>query len=170
MLNAPTPFDVEAPPAPDYAEPDYAEQDYAEPNYSEPGYPEPDGTMPSPDATQPTPHVTQPFHEAWRLETPHLDAGPAETRAFETPASFGEVPAGGGRAPLPRRVRGGNLAPQLRDDPRATPRTAPAHPDDALVAWEERSAEASRDLFAALQAGWLRGRDEDEAPDGREWA
>ncbi|WP_433245560.1 sensor histidine kinase [Actinomadura nitritigenes] len=150
MLNAPTPFDVEAPAVVDF--------------------PEPDGTMPSPDATQPSPHATQPFHEAWRLETPHLDAGPAETRAFETPASFGEVQAGGGRAPLPRRVRGGNLAPQLRDDPRATPRTAPAHPDDALVAWEERSAEASRDLFAALQAGWLRGRDEDEAPDGRERA
>ncbi|MWA04246.1 HAMP domain-containing protein [Actinomadura sp. LD22] len=155
MLNAPTPFDVEAPPAPD---------------------------APDPHAGAPAPQETQPFQEAWRLETPHLDAGPAEprafepgpyesgpyeTQAFEAPASFGEVPAGGGRAPLPRRVRGGNLAPQLRDDPRATPRTAPA-PDDALVAWEERSAEASRDLFAALQAGWLRGRDEDEAPDGRE--
>ncbi|KAB2381900.1 sensor histidine kinase [Actinomadura montaniterrae] len=160
MLNAPTPFDVEAPAVVEF--------------------PEPHGGAPE---------ETQPFHEAWRLETPHLDAGPAETqafeprafgsgafetqafdaRSFEAPASFGEVQAGGGRVPLPRRVRGGNLAPQLRDDPRATPRTAPA-PDDALVAWEERSAEASRDLFAALQAGWLRGRDEDEAPDGRERA
>ncbi|TDC61389.1 HAMP domain-containing protein [Actinomadura sp. GC306] len=79
------------------------------------------------------------------------------------PASFGEaqVQAGGGRAPLPRRVRGGNLAPQLRDE---QPFAAPSAQDDAVAAWEERSAEASRDLFASLQAGWLRGRDEDEGP------
>ena len=65
-------------------------------------------------------------------------------------------------------MRGGNLAPQLRDqdgfdEPPAVP------PEDAVAAWEERSAEASRDLFASLQAGWLRGRDEDEGPaDGME--
>jgi hypothetical protein len=48
-------------------------------------------------------------------------------------------------------------------EPPATP------PEDAVAAWEERSAEASRDLFASLQAGWLRGRDEDEGPaDGME--
>ncbi|MFE9104103.1 nitrate- and nitrite sensing domain-containing protein [Actinomadura geliboluensis] len=102
---------------------------------------------------------------------PYADAG-----RYEAPASFGDGPsfgdaqvqAGGGRAPLPRRVRGGNLAPQLRDqdgfdEPPAVP------PEDAVAAWEERSAEASRDLFASLQAGWLRGRDEDEGPaDGME--
>ncbi|MFD0685221.1 sensor histidine kinase [Actinomadura fibrosa] len=97
------------------------------------------------------------------------------TRPFQAaghsgaPSSFGDTgfgdapaPAGpGGRAPLPRRVRRASMAPQLRDDetPPATP-----YPEDALVAWEERSAEASRDLFASLQAGWLRGRNEDEGP------
>jgi signal transduction histidine kinase len=185
MLNAPTPFDVEAPPAPDVPEPYESPVAFNAPGGDAPEFvPRETYGDPPPYGGAPAPEETQPFHEAWRLETPHLDAGPAGTRAFEsgtfetqafdarayaTPASFGEVQAGGGRAPLPRRVRGGNLAPQLRDDPRATPRIAPV-PDDALVAWEERSAEASRDLFAALQAGWLRGRDEDEAPDGRERA
>ena len=94
--------------------------------------------------------------------------GPQGGAGYGAPASFGEAQAGqGGRAPLPRRVRGGNLAPQLRDE---NPFAAPA-PDqeDAVAAWENRSAEASRDLFASLQAGWLRGRDEDEGPaDGME--
>ncbi|MFG2085223.1 nitrate- and nitrite sensing domain-containing protein [Spirillospora sp. NPDC048824] len=83
---------------------------------------------------------------------------------YAAPASFGEAQAQagpGGRAPLPRRVRGGNMAPQLRDE---QPFAAPSAQDDAVATWEERSAEASRDLFASLQAGWLRGRDEDEGP------
>ncbi|MEU8797378.1 nitrate- and nitrite sensing domain-containing protein [Spirillospora sp. NPDC048819] len=94
---------------------------------------------------------------------------PGGGAGFAAPASFGEAQAQagpGGRAPLPRRVRGGNLAPQLRDE---QPFAAPSAQDDAVAAWEERSAEASRDLFASLQAGWLRGRDEDEGPaDGME--
>ncbi|WP_149261016.1 nitrate- and nitrite sensing domain-containing protein [Actinomadura sp. K4S16] len=91
-------------------------------------------------------------------------------------APFGEAQTAGGRAPLPRRVRGGSLAPQLRDaavyeETNPYEETGPygeesAATGDAIAAWEERSAEASRDLFASLQAGWLRGRDEDEAPDG----
>ncbi|GGQ17468.1 signal transduction histidine kinase [Actinomadura coerulea] len=111
---------------------------------------------------------------------------------YGAPASFGETSfgetsfggarfgdaqtTGGGRAPLPRRVRGGSLAPQLRDagayeDTGSREETGPygqepAATGDAVAAWEERSAEASRDLFASLQAGWLRGRDEDEAPEG----
>ncbi|TDD63650.1 HAMP domain-containing protein [Actinomadura darangshiensis] len=83
----------------------------------------------------------------------------------ETP--FGEAQAqaaGGGRAPLPRRVRGGNLAPQLREANGYEAEPAPPPAGDAIAAWEERSAEASRDLFASLQSGWLRGRDEDEGP------
>ncbi|MFD0540496.1 hypothetical protein ACFQY7_48540 [Actinomadura luteofluorescens] len=73
-------------------------------------------------------------------------------------------------------MRGGSLAPQLRDastyeDTGSYEETGPygeesAATGDAIAAWEERSAEASRDLFASLQAGWLRGRDEDEAPEG----
>ncbi|URN06602.1 hypothetical protein LUW74_27030 [Actinomadura madurae] len=86
--------------------------------------------------------------------------------SFGQTGPFGQAQAsGGGRAPLPRRVRGGNLAPQLRDpDTYQEEPAATTYPDDAVAAWEERSAEASRDLFASLQAGWLRGRDEDEGP------
>ena len=88
---------------------------------------------------------------------------PATGPSGGAPASFGEAqPGRGGRAPLPRRVRGSNLVPQLRDE---QPFAAPASSqDDDVADWEQRSAEASRDLFASLQAGWLRGRDEDEGP------
>ncbi|NVI90689.1 nitrate- and nitrite sensing domain-containing protein [Actinomadura sp. BRA 177] len=128
-----------------------------------PSYGAQPGPPPAFDATRPFqaggPRVPAYGHD------PYNGAG-----RYETPASFGEsqAQAGGGRAPLPRRVRGGNLAPQLRDpDGFAEPAAPP--PADAVAAWEERSAEASRDLFASLQAGWLRGRDEDEGPaDGME--
>ncbi|MFB4311179.1 nitrate- and nitrite sensing domain-containing protein [Actinomadura sp. GTD37] len=93
---------------------------------------------------------------------------PGQAPPFRQDPAFGQAQAGGGRAPLPRRVRGGNLVPQLRDaDGSDEQQAGPS--DDAVAAWEERSAEASRDLFASLQAGWLRGRDEDEGPaDGME--
>ena len=136
----------------------------------------------------PTPYGTPPPYGAQAGPPPAFDAtrpfqaaGPripayghdpyAGTGQYEAPASFGDgqsfgaaqAQAGGGRAPLPRRVRGGNLAPQLQeadgfDEP------PPPSAAEAATAWEERSAEASRDLFASLQAGWLRGRDEDEGP------
>ncbi|GAA2600530.1 nitrate- and nitrite sensing domain-containing protein [Actinomadura fulvescens] len=110
----------------------------------------------------------------WGTEAPVWAAEPADRQtSFTSPVSFGEPmaaphaphapyaqPASGSRAPLPRRTRRASLAPQLRDDEQSTG----YQPDDALVAWEERSAEASRDLFAELQAGWMRGRDEDEGP------
>jgi signal transduction histidine kinase len=143
------------------------------------------GTPPSYGTPGPPPafDATRPFQAAGpRLPAYGHDPYAGAGRRYEAPASFGDgqpagdgqafgesyVQAGGGRAPLPRRVRGGNLAPQLRDqDGFDEPPAAP--PEDALAAWEERSAEASRDLFASLQAGWLRGRDEDEGPaDGME--
>jgi len=89
------------------------------------------------------------------------DAGASNGAGAQTGAGA----SGRGRAPLPRRVRQANLAPQLREDddgPLAAP--APQGGEDPLEAWERRSAEASRELFASLQAGWLRGRDEDEGP------
>ncbi|RKS72140.1 signal transduction histidine kinase [Actinomadura pelletieri DSM 43383] len=106
-----------------------------------------------------------------RYETPPSHETPPSPSYEAPPASFGTQQAGGGRAPLPRRVRGGNLAPQLRDDPAGpVPPEAGLSPetDDTVAAWEARSAEASRDLFAALQAGWLRGRDDEDAADDRE--
>ncbi|GAB3659613.1 hypothetical protein GCM10027589_20870 [Actinocorallia lasiicapitis] len=56
---------------------------------------------------------------------------------------------------LPKRVRQGNLAPQLKNQP-AEPLPAPAPVDD------DRAPEDSRDLFSSLQAGWERARDEHE--------
>ncbi|GAA2250915.1 nitrate- and nitrite sensing domain-containing protein [Actinomadura luteofluorescens] len=147
---------------------------------------------PPPHGPPPT-DATRPFQAAGP-RAPAFGGGSYGGAAdrYGAPASFGETPfgespfggtqfgdaqtTGGGRAPLPRRVRGGSLAPQLRDagtyeDTGSYQETGPygeesAATGDAIAAWEERSAEASRDLFASLQAGWLRGRDEDEAPEG----
>ncbi|MFI0449747.1 nitrate- and nitrite sensing domain-containing protein [Actinomadura sp. 6N118] len=115
-----------------------------------------------------TPTWSAPDTPRWGVEAPTWAAGPADPESsFTSPMSFGEPmatphaqPGSGSRAPLPRRTRRASLAPQLRSDEPS----AAYQPDDTLVAWEERSAEASRDLFADLQAGWMRGRDEDEGP------
>ena len=79
------------------------------------------------------------------------------------PESFG---TGSGKSPLPRRVRQENLAPQLRDVGPPPPYDATPPQGTPVWAEEDRAAEASRDLFASLQAGWLRGREEDEGPGG----
>ncbi|MFE6412348.1 nitrate- and nitrite sensing domain-containing protein [Streptomyces sp. NPDC057837] len=62
-----------------------------------------------------------------------------------------------GTAPLPRRVRQANLAPQLKrgPDPRTDDRTDPA----------ERDADEVRSRMASLQRGWQRGRRENAAGD-----
>ena len=97
-----------------------------------------------------------------------------QDRTSHAPPPVSPPPAsgpGGGRAPLPRRVRQASLAPQLRavTPPRPAGGAGGAAPqEDPHIAFdEERSAEAARDLFASLQAGWLRGREEDEGPGGR---
>jgi signal transduction histidine kinase len=149
------------------------------PSHGSPPAGPPPGPPPGPPGPPPAFDATRPFQAGG----PHIpayghDPYAAAAYQYETPASFGEPPGGpapfgeaqaqasaGGRAPLPRRVRGGNLAPQLREaSPYEEEPPAAAYPDDAIAAWESRSAEASRDLFASLQAGWLRGRDEDEGP------
>jgi anti-sigma regulatory factor (Ser/Thr protein kinase) len=63
----------------------------------------------------------------------------------------------GGSAPLPRRVRQANLAPQLKrgPDPRTEGRSEPA----------ERDADEVRSRMASLQRGWQRGRRENAAGD-----
>ncbi|WP_285493340.1 nitrate- and nitrite sensing domain-containing protein [Actinomadura sp. NBRC 104425] len=105
------------------------------------------------------------FEGAVAFDASHTDraAAPPPPRQEDPGTSNGTGASGRGRAPLPRRVRQANLAPQLRDDD--APLAAPApQGEDPLEAWERRSAEASRELFASLQAGWLRGREEDEGP------
>ncbi|TMQ96618.1 sensor histidine kinase [Actinomadura soli] len=155
-----TPPPYETPPSPPY----------------EPPLPEPSPHETPPYGT-PVHDATRPFQATGSIPPYGHDPYGGGTGAFESPPSFGEAQAqaqmqagSGGRTPLPRRVRGGNLAPQLRDTaPQAEvfaagSGTAEAPAEDAIVSWEARSAEASRDLFASLQAGWLRGRDDDEEP------
>ncbi|MFI0410110.1 nitrate- and nitrite sensing domain-containing protein [Actinomadura sp. 3N508] len=197
MLNAPIYDDTTSPDAPasitDQPEYDATAGLHAptstedRPSYDRYETPPPYETPPSPPYEtppyEPAPHETPPYgtplYDATR---PFQAAGPhVPPYGHESPPSFGEAQAqaqagNGGRTPLPRRVRGGNLAPQLRDTaPQAEvyaagPPSPEAPPEDAVAAWEARSAEASRDLFASLQAGWLRGRDDDEEPmdDGTE--
>ncbi|MDI5909161.1 histidine kinase, partial [Streptomyces sp. 12257] len=74
----------------------------------------------------------------------------------------GSQDAGSGTAPLPRRVRQANLAPQLKQAPVRRPQNQ-AEP-------AERDADEVRSRMASLQRGWQRGREEnavgDDTPGG----
>ncbi|MFF0162940.1 nitrate- and nitrite sensing domain-containing protein [Streptomyces sp. NPDC005263] len=95
-------------------------------------------------------------------------AGSARPGLGSDPARMGsgpgrQVPAPGpgdapsGTAPLPRRVRQANLAPQLRKGPE--PRT------DDRSRLDERDADEVRSRMGSLQRGWQRGREENAAGD-----
>ncbi|MEW2355426.1 nitrate- and nitrite sensing domain-containing protein [Spirillospora sp. NPDC029432] len=123
--------------------------------------------------------LSAPVPEAGGPAAPPIESlPPVDVRRPQPPPVAAEPPPGTAgppgsrpRAPLPRRVRQANLAPELRNA--APPPPAAATPSEPpRPPFEDRSAEASRDLFASLQAGWLRGRDEDEGPsgnNGRDW-
>ncbi|MFE3037929.1 nitrate- and nitrite sensing domain-containing protein [Streptomyces canus] len=66
-------------------------------------------------------------------------------------------PVEAGTAPLPRRVRQANLAPQLKQAPERRPQTQ-AEP-------AERDADEVRSRMASLQRGWQRGREENAEGD-----
>jgi anti-sigma regulatory factor (Ser/Thr protein kinase) len=81
-----------------------------------------------------------------------------ETGSGATSWETGSAPQpGSGTAPLPRRVRQANLAPQLKrsSEPRSEDRAEPV----------ERDAEEVRSRMASLQRGWQRGREENAAGD-----
>ncbi|MCK8436888.1 histidine kinase [Streptomyces sp. D2-8] len=81
-----------------------------------------------------------------------------ETGSGAMPQETGSAPQpGSATAPLPRRVRQANLAPQLKrsSEPRTEDRAEPA----------ERDAEEVRSRMASLQRGWQRGREENAAGD-----
>ncbi|WP_067456125.1 sensor histidine kinase [Actinomadura macra] len=154
MLNAPVAYDAPPvpPPVPPVPSPPPAPANGTGAFTAAPETPMPEAVMPE------TPTPETPVYQTPMSETPV-----SGTPIPDPPGSFG-APPGDGRAPLPRRVRRASLAPQLRD---AGP-PAPPQESDALSVWEERSAEASRDLFASLQAGWLRGRENEGPADGME--
>ncbi|MFJ4562025.1 nitrate- and nitrite sensing domain-containing protein [Streptomyces massasporeus] len=98
-----------------------------------------------------------PDHRSGSSETTD---GPSrhETGSGATPQGAGTAPQpGSGAAPLPRRVRQANLAPQLKRS--SEPRT-----DDGAEP-VERDAEEVRSRMASLQRGWQRGREENAAGD-----
>ncbi|MEV0640625.1 nitrate- and nitrite sensing domain-containing protein [Streptomyces sp. NPDC050619] len=80
--------------------------------------------------------------------------GPARQPTGSGPGVQG---TGSGSAPLPRRVRQANLAPQLRQD--AERRT------DDRAELADRDADEVRSRMASLQRGWQRGREENAAGD-----
>ncbi|KAB1150839.1 HAMP domain-containing protein [Streptomyces luteolifulvus] len=67
--------------------------------------------------------------------------------------------ADSGTAPLPRRVRQANLAPQLRQD--ITEQSPPQQATEPM----ERDADEVRSRMASLQRGWQRGRQENTEGD-----
>ncbi|MEU6474670.1 nitrate- and nitrite sensing domain-containing protein [Streptomyces massasporeus] len=99
----------------------------------------------------------EPDHRSGSSET---SDGPSrrETGPGAPPQGTGSAPQpGSGTAPLPRRVRQANLAPQLKRS--SEPRT-----DDGAEP-VERDAEEVRSRMASLQRGWQRGREENAAGD-----
>ncbi|MFC8434405.1 nitrate- and nitrite sensing domain-containing protein [Streptomyces sp. NPDC057253] len=95
------------------------------------------------------------------LERRALERGASGGGAFDRgaagdPARGPQDPASG-TAPLPRRVRQANLAPQLKQAPDRRPRKQ-AEPAD-------RDADEVRSRMASLQRGWQRGREENAAGD-----
>ncbi|MFI9830295.1 nitrate- and nitrite sensing domain-containing protein [Streptomyces sp. NPDC051913] len=92
--------------------------------------------------------------------TPHLDGtapgsgitGGPDPRPLGSPGPRQDAP---GTAPLPRRVRQANLAPQLKQSPERRP--------DREAGFEERDADQVRNRMASLQRGWQRGREENAA-------
>ncbi|MFI0965459.1 nitrate- and nitrite sensing domain-containing protein [Streptomyces sp. NPDC021080] len=96
-----------------------------------------------------------------RTRTTASAASPDDTTAHRDTAT-GQPESG--TAPLPRRVRQANLAPQLKDGPsrlaeRGTGRDG-AGPDPT-----ERDADEVRSRMASLQRGWQRGREENAEGD-----
>ncbi|MFI2722525.1 nitrate- and nitrite sensing domain-containing protein [Streptomyces collinus] len=92
--------------------------------------------------------------------TSQVTGGPSrhETGSRAAARQTGSAPPpGSDSAPLPRRVRQANLAPQLKrsSQPRTDDRAEPV----------ERDAEEVRSRMASLQRGWQRGREENAEGD-----
>ncbi|MFJ4004548.1 nitrate- and nitrite sensing domain-containing protein [Streptomyces sp. NPDC090023] len=147
--------------------------------HAEPFGAEPDGPPPLPtrrrgdSGRRPTPRTAR-TATAERTETPPVgtDAAPPElprrtrtgpdtpdpiSAAAAHPAAAPADPAPDDTAPLPKRVRQANLAPQLRRDPGRRPENTfePA----------VRDADEVRSRMASLQRGWERGREENAEGD-----
>ncbi|MEO5878391.1 MAG: nitrate- and nitrite sensing domain-containing protein [Streptosporangiaceae bacterium] len=81
------------------------------------------------------------------LPAPHLELTQPPLAAVPVPSRVEQTSTG-----LPRRVKQGNMVPQLRQEAEAAP------PEQ----FTERPPEQNRDLMSSLQSGWQRARDEPE--------
>ncbi|MFF9361081.1 sensor histidine kinase [Streptomyces griseoluteus] len=178
------PADVDDPAAlvpPPRREPPKLVSSHGEPvaSRAEPFDAEPDGPPPLPtrrrgdSGRRPTPRTAR-TATAERPEPPPLGAdalppelprrtrtGPDTPDPISAAAAHGAAapagPAPDGTAPLPKRVRQANLAPQLRREPDRRPENTfePA----------VRDADEVRSRMASLQRGWERGREENAEGD-----
>jgi hypothetical protein len=92
-----------------------------------------------------------------RGESGHGASGASGSGRPPLGAPRGTQDAASGSAPLPRRVRQANLAPQLKQAPERRPQNQ-AEP-------AERDADEVRSRMASLQRGWQRGREENAEGD-----
>ncbi|MEV0766784.1 sensor histidine kinase [Nocardia salmonicida] len=112
------------------------------------------GTWPAPDNSAAVAHdIKQPQSPA--PPSSAIATAPDErTRRRGTPAPAARPPQqpalSDGRAPLPRRRRQENLAPQLAEPPRAEP--------ESTEPTQARPAEQARDVFSAIEIGTRQGR------------
>jgi anti-sigma regulatory factor (Ser/Thr protein kinase) len=105
--------------------------------------------------------------ESPTVEQPEAPVLPRRTRPAAITSSGSGDPGRGpgtataaadsGSAPLPRRVRQANLAPQLKQSSGRRP--------DATAEPAERDADEVRSRMASLQRGWQRGREENAVGD-----
>ncbi|MES5822116.1 nitrate- and nitrite sensing domain-containing protein [Streptomyces sp. RG80] len=114
---------------------------------------EPSRTSPGGLEPQPSGSGTSVERVGARHVSPEADADLTPQRTGRGAAVPG---TGSGSAPLPRRVRQANLAPQLKQSP-AERRS------DETTGVEERDADQVRSRMASLQRGWQRGRAENDA-------
>ncbi|MGI5373909.1 nitrate- and nitrite sensing domain-containing protein [Streptomyces sp. CA-251387] len=91
-----------------------------------------------------------------RTRRPAIASSGPDDSVPRTPAA--QQDTGSGTAPLPRRVRQANLAPQLKQ--------GPARRTEEGTELAERDADEVRSRMASLQRGWQRGRKENAAGDG----
>jgi signal transduction histidine kinase len=104
---------------------------------------------------------------AHRPPQPPVTAPPPRQAPPDGPVRASQPPAGTYRG-LPRRTRQANLSPHLKDSPAAASQPSGGSPMPS----GEHTPEQARDLAAALQSGWRRGRQAepvDAQPAARDW-
>jgi len=113
-----------------------------------------------PAAGQPWPALDRPNPDRPNPDRPNQDRPNPDRPAPDKPTpdrpDRASQPAAGTYRGLPRRTRQASLSPHLSDSPPAAAHSSQASPGSAPA--EAYTPEQARDLAAALQSGWQRGR------------